>query len=91
MKLIHVNFNIRLPFEYFKHLGSVRGQVNQHLSWELEHSYYGGELINFYFSYSAQEDHAGLNIIAGIFGYAIHFTVYDKRHYPYEPTQYSKK
>jgi hypothetical protein len=91
MKLIHLDLNVRLPFEYFKHLGSIQGRISEYLSWELEHSYYGGELINFYFSYSAQEDHAGLNIIAGIFGYAIHFTIYDQRHYPYESTQNSKE
>jgi hypothetical protein len=90
MKLVHINFNIRLPFEYFKQLGSISGQTTDYISWELEHSYYGGELINFYFSYSAQEDHAGLSIIAGIFGYAIHFTVYDKRHWDYEKHTYIK-
>jgi len=84
MKLIHLNFSVRLPFEYFKHLGSIHGLINDKIGWELEHSYYGGELINFYFSYSTQEDHPGLNIILGIFGYAIHFTIYDKRYYPYD-------
>lgn len=90
MKLVHINFNVRLPFEYFKQLGSVSGQINDHIFWELEHSFYGGELINFYLSCSSQEDHAGLSIIAGIFGYAIHFTIYNKRHWNYEKHTYAK-
>ena len=88
MKLFALRTHIGLPFDYFKNLGSIHGRITEHTAWELEHTYYSGSLIDIDVSLSTREDHAGFEITLGVFGYGIHFHIYDTRHWNYELKQW---
>ena len=38
-------------------------------------------LFRFVFEVTTQQDHAGINLELGLFGYEAHFTFYDSRHW----------
>jgi hypothetical protein len=84
MKLVNLQTQIYLPFEHFKNLGSVHGSMGANTAWELEHTYYSGSLLDVDISLSIKEDHAGLEITLGLFGYGVSFRIYDTRHWNYE-------
>jgi hypothetical protein len=62
--------------------------MGAHTAWELEHTYYSGVLLDVDISLSAKEHHAGLDFTVGLFGYGIHFRIYDTRHWNYERNCY---
>lgn len=84
MKLFNLQTQIYTPFEYFKNLGCVSGGITKHTAWELEHTYYSGNLLDIDISLSIREDHAGFEITLGLFGYGVSFRIYDTRHWDYE-------
>ena len=88
MKLVSLRTQISLPFDHFRNLGCVSGRIGKHTAWELEHTYYSGSLFDIDISWSIQEDHAGCEITVGLFGYGIHFRIYDTRHWNYERKSY---
>ena len=88
MKLFNLQTQIYLPFDHFKNLGSVYGRIGANKAWELEHTYYSGSLLDVDISLSVREHHAGFEITAGLFGYGIHFRIYDTRHWNYERNCY---
>jgi hypothetical protein len=81
MKIFNLRTQLSLPFDYFKNLGCISGRINKHTAWELEHTYYSGSLFDIDVSWSIREDHAGFEICLGIFGYGVHFHIYDTRHW----------
>lgn len=90
-------FNFRLeltnPFdrwEFFKPLGSISGVLFLYKAWELEHSYMSTMLVDIDTSITTRRDHAGLNIIIGILGYGVHFSIYDTRHWDYNTNAYTQ-
>ena len=90
MKLIDITFQLSLPikWEYFRNLGSVSGQITKYKAWELEHTFYSDSLIDIDISYSVNQDHAGLNFVVGVLGYAVHFCIYDTRHWDYDRNEW---
>jgi hypothetical protein len=84
MKIFSLRAQISLPFDHFKPLGCISGKLFKNHAWELEHSYYSGSLIDFDINYSIREDHAGFDIVFGIFGYGVSFRIYDTRHWNYD-------
>jgi len=83
MKIFSLRTQIHLPFDHFKNLGCVSGRLGANRAWELEHTYYSGSLFDIDTSFSIREDHAGFELTLGLFGYGIHFRIYDTRHWDY--------
>ena len=81
MKIFNLRTQISLPFDHFKNLGCISGSITKHTAWELEHTYYSGSLFDIDVSWSIREDHAGFEICLGLFGYGVHFHIYDTRHW----------
>ena len=81
MKIFNLRTQLSLPFDHFKNLGCISGRISEHKVWELEHTYYSGSLFDIDVSWSIREDHAGFEICLGLFGYGIHFHIYDTRHW----------
>ena len=81
MKIFTLRTQISLPFDHFKNLGCVSGKLFGNKAWELEHTYYSGSLLDIDINFGIQEDHAGFEICLGIFGYGVHFHIYDTRHW----------
>ena len=90
MKLFSLRTQISLPFDYFKNLGSISGRIGKNKAWELEHTYYSGILFDIDVSLSTREDHAGVELCLGLFGYGIHFHIYDTRHWDYATNAYTQ-
>ena len=88
MKLFNLQTQIYLPFDHFKNLGCIHGRISANKAWELEHTYYSGSLLDVDISLSVREHHAGFDITVGLFGYGIHFQIYDTRHWNYERNCY---
>ena len=84
MKIFSLRTQISLPFDHFKNLGSVSGKLFSTHGWELEHTYYSGSLFDIDIRWGIREDHAGIEICVGLFGYGINFRIYDTRHWNYE-------
>ena len=81
MKIFNLRTQLSLPFDHFKNLGCISGRISEHKVWELEHTYYSGSLFDIDISWSIREDHAGFEVCLGIFGYGVHFHIYDTRHW----------
>ena len=81
MKIFNLRTQLSLPFDHFKNLGCISGQITKHTAWELEHTYYSGSFFDIDVSWSIREDHAGFEICLGLFGYGVHFHIYDTRHW----------
>ena len=80
--MIYFNVNIRNPYwSRFKDLWCKSGETPfKNKYWEIqviEHD----NLFRVEFEFTVRQDHAGVNLELGIFGYEIHFTVYDNRHW----------
>lgn len=84
--MINLRFELKNPWskDRFKNLGCIHGRLSKYKSWELEHTFFDGLLADFEFKFTTKEDHAGLSLILGIVGYAIHLSIYDTRHWNYD-------
>jgi hypothetical protein len=91
MKLFNLQTQIYLPFDHFKNLGYISGRISANKAWELEHTYYSGSLFDIDISLSVREHHARFEITVGLFGYGIHFQIYDTRHWNYERNSYETR
>ena len=88
MKIFSLRTQIYLPFDHFKNLGCISGRLSKHTAWELEHTYYSGSLLDIDTSLGIREDHAGFEITLGLFGYGVHFHIYDTRHWNNETNKW---
>lgn len=81
--MIKLQLEVPSPWswDYFKNLGCLHGKLTQHKMWELEHTYYSGSLLDVTFRLTTRGDHAGLELVFGIFGYGVSFRIYDTRHW----------
>ena len=82
--MISFNFNLRNPWSTtFKNLWCrAYSTPFKHRFIELELTQ-NCNLISFVFGYTVRQDHAGLTLEAGLFGYCLHFQFYDNRHWDY--------
>ena len=84
--MIYFNVNIRHP-KWWNRFANLKNWF-----WEtpINHKYIEIEVIkndNLFrleFEVTTQQDHAGANLELGLFGYEIHFTFYDNRHWNHE-------
>jgi hypothetical protein len=84
--MFNLHFSINNPWakEDFKNLFSRSGVITKNKAWEFEiikHSY---TLVELNIRYTVKQDHAGFNLVIGIGRYAMHFQIYDGRHWDYE-------
>ena len=81
--MIYFNFNVRNPrwWERFANIKCWMGETPvKHKYWEVQIIKHRN-LFRFEFEWSIRQDHAGINLELGLFGYEISFTVYDHRHW----------
>lgn len=81
--MIYLNLNIRHPnwWNRFENIKCWVGETPfKHKYWECQ-ILKADNLLRFEFGFTIREDHAGLNLELGLFGYEIHFTFYDNRHW----------
>ena len=84
MNIVNIRIELKNPFDtwdYFNNFGCVSGDLFSHKAWELEHSYYSPLLFDFEVRWTRGQDHAGVEIGAGMLGYGISFRIYDTRHW----------
>jgi len=73
--------NLLDRWQFFGNLGCASGRISRFTAWELEHTYYSALLFDFEMRWNHKTDHAGLEFGTGIFGYGVHFRIYDTRHW----------
>lgn len=83
--MIYLNFTLYNPawWNRFESLKTWHGSTpipNKH--WEVEVVKHRN-LVRFELGLTTQQDHAGLNLELGLFGYEICLRVYDHRHWDY--------
>ena len=84
--MIYLNFNIRNP-KWWNRFKSIKYWV---FETPIKHKYIevqaikNDNLLRFEFEVTTQQDHAGCNLELGLFGYEVHFTFYDNRHWNHE-------
>jgi len=84
--MIYLNLNIRNPWwvDRFHNVRSWHGSTPfENKYWEVQ-ILKNDNLLRLEFGFTIREDHAGSNLELGLFGYEIHFTLYDNRHWNYE-------
>lgn len=84
--MIYINLNFRNPWwtDRFASIKTWHGPTmiaNKY--WEVQ-IIKNDNLFRFEFGFTIMEDHAGINLELGLFGYEVHFTFYDNRHWDYE-------
>lgn len=81
--MIYFNTNIRNPYwsERFKNIWWRAGHTPwENKFWEIQ-IIKNDNLFRIEFGFTVRQDHAGLNLELGLFGYEAHFTFYDNRHW----------
>lgn len=79
-------FNIRHPgwWERFKNVKWWSGETPfEHKFWEIQ-VIKNDNLFRIELAFTTKQDHAGVNLELGLFGYEIHFAFYDSRHWDNE-------
>jgi hypothetical protein len=88
--MISLNFNLRNPYsQTFKNLWNHMWYICKNKYAELEF-YRDSSLLAFNFNWTIRQSHAGLDVELGLFGYCIHFNIYDNRHWNYTEGRWYK-
>ena len=87
--MINICFNITNPWsDTFKNLWCRAYRTPfKHKHIELEVLRYS-TVVSFTFRWTVRQDHAGIEVEAGVLGYNIHFQFYDNRHWDPLTNQY---
>lgn len=89
-----INFKLEIsnPFgkDRFKNLGCLSGTLTKNKSWELEHTFYDNLLLDVNFSIKRKCDHSGVFLVIGLLTYAVHFSIYDNRHWDIDTDTWAK-
>jgi hypothetical protein len=88
--MIYFNINIRNPnwanrFESLWFRGGATFWKNKF--WEVQ-IMKNDPLLRIEFDFTTRQDHAGLQIELALFGYEIHFSFHDSRHWHYEKNRW---
>ncbi len=79
--MISFNFNIRNPWSSrWNCIKCLSGQLTKHKFWELQFDK-TADVVSVDFRYTIRQDHAGLFVSFGLFGYDAILNVYDNRHW----------
>jgi hypothetical protein len=82
--MINIHFIIDNPWsERWNTIWYKNGLLAKHKAWEFN-GYRTHHLIDLECRLTFKGDHAGLNVLFGLFGYSVEFSVYDTRHWDYE-------
>jgi hypothetical protein len=83
--MISLNFNIRNPWsDRFDNLWNrcyTTPFKNKFIEVEVTKDF---TLLSFMFNWTVRQSHAGLDLELGLFGYNMHFQIYDNRHWNVE-------
>jgi hypothetical protein len=93
MKILNIRIELKNPFDRkdaFYNLGCIRGRLFDHKFWEIEHTYYSPMLFDADIHWTRRVDNAGIDIMIGILGYGIHFSIRDVRHWDHEKNEYTQ-
>lgn len=84
--MINLRLEIANPFgkDRFKNLGCISGALSKNKSWEIQHSFYDNMLLDVDFNIRRRCDHSGIYLVLGFLTYAVHLSIYDRRHWDYE-------
>jgi hypothetical protein len=84
--MISFHFSISNPWakDNFANLWHKDWLVAKHKAIELEFIRHAYDLFNVHISTPMRTDHAGVAVIIALFGYGLHFTFYDTRHWNYD-------
>jgi hypothetical protein len=88
--MIYFNFNIRNPkwYDRFEILWCKSGTTPwKYKFWEIQFMK-TSELFRIEFNWTVQQDHAGVRLELGLFGYQLDSSVHDSRHWDYENSRY---
>jgi hypothetical protein len=83
--MILLKFNIRNPWsDCFQNLRYWTGKFPvKYKHWEFE-ILQGPDIINLHLGFTHRQDHAGLDFELSLFGYGVHFMIYDERHWNWD-------
>ena len=82
--MIYLNLNIRNPWsDRFENIKNWSGQITKYKCWESQ-VIKTNNWFRFEFQFTVRQDHAGLGIELGLFGWELHNTIYDSRHWDYD-------
>ena len=92
LKMIYLNLNLRLPswWERYKSIKSWHWETpfkHKHIELQVIENC---NLLRLEFEFTVKQDHAGVNLELGLFGYEVHFTFYDERHWNHEKNCWEK-
>lgn len=80
--MININFNVRVPqsnkFQNIKHW--CRPAFIKHKYFDIQ-LYKSSDILDFGIDVTHKQDHAGVRISLGLFGYNFEIQVYDSRHW----------
>lgn len=84
--MINFHISIRNPWytENFDNLYNRSGRVTENKTWEFEVIRYSYTLAEVSVNWSFRSDHAGIELVLGLFGYAVSFAIRDNRHWDRE-------
>ena len=96
--MIYLNFSLGNPFrdtsatpdtkDYFYYDEPIKFWKNKYVSLQVSKFGYGS-IFSFFFDLTPRgEDHGGLRISLGLFGYEVIFNVYDNRHWNYDKNRW---
>jgi hypothetical protein len=86
--MIYINLTIRNPWSArFEHVRSWSGKLFGHKGWEVE-ILRSDTIISVEVKFTVRQDHAGLTVEVGLFGYTLGAQVYDSRHWDYETNKF---
>ena len=82
--MIYLNLNIRNPWSSrFENVWNNAGSITKNKSWEIE-ILKTENLFRFEFQFTVMQDHAGIGLELGLFGWEFHIGAHDNRHWDYE-------
>lgn len=84
--MINLNLHIYNPWikENFVNLFCRSGKITKNKAWEFEITKYTLTLFEVSLSLTTKQDHAGLQVSLGLFGFTVQLRIYDGRHWNYE-------
>jgi hypothetical protein len=87
--MISFDINIRNPWSNrWNTIWCKHGLLLKHKAWEFN-GYRTNYFIDINFSLTFNQDHAGISLLFGLFGYATEFSIYDTRHWDYDKNGYN--
>lgn len=88
--MIYLNFTIRNPWsDQFKNVCAKSGKISKNKAWEFE-IYRSDTVAEFETRVTIREDHAGVKLGLGLFGWTVNAQIYDIRHWNYDTKQWVK-